>query len=119
MKILAFEFSSPQRSVALVRRAHSTDALVEYEVVETGPDSNKPLEMVEEVLSQTGTEREQVDRLAIGLGPGSYNGIRAGIALAQGWQLGLGTPIQGLSSVDCAVAQARADGLRGPRGGRY
>lgn len=113
MKILALDFSSPQRSVALVAGARSTDPFIEYEVIEDGPEANRPLEMVAEVLKQTGTDREQVERVAIGLGPGSYTGIRAGIALAQGWQLGLGTPLQGLSSADVIAAQAQAEGLTG------
>jgi tRNA threonylcarbamoyladenosine biosynthesis protein TsaB len=113
MKILALDFSSPQRSVALVGRARSTDALIEHEVIEAGSDSSRPLEMIEEVLKQTGNDREQVERLAVGLGPGSYTGIRASIALAQGWQLGLGTPLQGLSSADGVAAQAHAEGLTG------
>lgn len=113
MKILALEFSSLQRSVALVQQRDSSAALVECEVVETGAGSNKPFAMIEEVLRQSGIEREQVERLAVGLGPGSYTGIRAGIALAQGWQLGLGTPICGLSSADCVAAGALAEGLMG------
>ena len=113
MKILALEFSSPQRSVALVRQGDSSAVLVECEAVETGGGTNKPFEMIEEVLRQSGIEREQVERLAVGLGPGSYTGIRAGIALAQGWQLGLGTAICGLSSADCVAAAALAEGLAG------
>src|SRR5579859_6762493 len=101
MKILALEFSSPQRSVALVQKANSAEMVMEHEVVETGNRSSKPFEMIEEVLRQSGTEREQVERLAIGLGPGSYNGIRGSIALAQGWQLGAEIPVQGMSSAEC------------------
>jgi tRNA threonylcarbamoyladenosine biosynthesis protein TsaB len=113
MKILALEFSSPQRSAALVQRSHSPAEIVEYEAVESGAHSNKPFEMIEEVLRQSGIEREQVERLAIGLGPGSYAGIRGSIALAQGWQLGGETPIQGVSSAECVAAQAHAEGVTG------
>src|SRR5579863_8931783 len=106
MKILALELSSPQRSVALVQKTSSPAAILEYEAVETGGRSSKAFEMIEEVLRQSGVEREQVERLAIALGPGSYTGIRAGIALAQGWQLGMGTPLHGVSSAECIAAQA-------------
>jgi tRNA threonylcarbamoyladenosine biosynthesis protein TsaB len=113
MKILALEFSSPQRSIALVHQPKSPGAAIECEIVETGNDPNKPFEMIESVLRQSGIEREQVDRLAIGLGPGSYTGIRAAIALAQGWQLGRGIDLVGLSSVECLVAGAHAVGVTG------
>ena len=40
-------------------------------------------------------------------------GIRVAISLAQGWQLGTGVKLLGISSVDCIAAQAAADGVRG------
>ncbi len=113
MKILALDFSSPQRSVALVQQLDASEAGKAYEVVETGSQSSRPFAMIEEVLRQARVELEQVDALAIGLGPGSYSGIRGTIALAQGWQLGRGVGLQGLSSAECLVSQAYAEGLTG------
>jgi tRNA threonylcarbamoyl adenosine modification protein YeaZ len=69
--------------------------------------------MIEEALRRACLEREQIDGLALGLGPGSYTGIRAAVALAQGWQLGRSVNLQGVSSADCVVAQAQAEGLTG------
>jgi tRNA threonylcarbamoyladenosine biosynthesis protein TsaB len=69
--------------------------------------------MIEEALCQTRIEREQLDCLAIGLGPGSYAGIRSAIALAQGWQLAREVKLLGISSAECLAAQAAADGLVG------
>jgi tRNA threonylcarbamoyladenosine biosynthesis protein TsaB len=113
MKILALEFSSPQRSVALVQKAAAPEGTLEYEAVETGSHSSKPFEMIDEVLKQAQLEREQIDGLAVGLGPGSYTGIRSAIALAQGWQLGRELNLHGVSSAECVAAQAHAEGLRG------
>lgn len=73
----------------------------------------KPLNMVERALAQAGWEREQIECIAIGLGPGSYTGIRAAIALAQGWSLGREVKLLGLSSAECLAAQAHQEGLRG------
>jgi tRNA threonylcarbamoyladenosine biosynthesis protein TsaB len=64
-------------------------------------------------LAEANCRREEIGALAVGLGPGSYNGIRGAIALAQGWQLGRGIGLLGISSVECLAAQARADGPRG------
>ena len=107
MKILAFEFSSPQRSLAIAGGADVT------EVVETGSGANAPLIMVEEALQQAKLEREQIECIAVGLGPGSYAGIRSAIALAQGWQMARTVKLLGLSSARCIAAQAQADGLAG------
>jgi len=83
------------------------------EVVETGSNANGPLVMIEEALRQAKVEREQIECVAVGLGPGSYTGIRAAIALAQGWQLARHVKLLGISSAECIAAQARADGFRG------
>jgi tRNA threonylcarbamoyl adenosine modification protein YeaZ len=114
MKILAFEFSSPQRSVAVLHADAGGQVFASSEVIESAPGNTmKPLGMVESALKQTGLEREQIECIAIGLGPGSYTGIRAAIALAQGWQLGRDVKLFGISSAECVAAQAQADGLTG------
>ena len=113
MKILALEFSSPQRSVTVLQAAlGATPSLAE--VVETGGPSTQSLGMIEQVLREAQIEREQIDLVAVGLGPGSYTGIRAALALAQGWQLARPVNTVGISSAETIAAQARADGLRGP-----
>jgi tRNA threonylcarbamoyl adenosine modification protein YeaZ len=127
MTILALEFSSPQRSVAVIRKdapgespsfqkrsetrlAHASGIDVN-EVIETG--ANEPFQMIDDSLRQSKLEREQIQCLAVGIGPGSYTGIRAAISIAQGWQLARGVKIIGISSAECIAAQAQADGLTG------
>jgi tRNA threonylcarbamoyladenosine biosynthesis protein TsaB len=113
MKILALEFSSPQRSVAVVLPMGHGAPLVVAEVVETGTTATKPLGMIEEALHEAKLEREQIGVLAIGLGPGSYTGIRTAIAMAQGWQLAREVKLLGISSAECIAAQAQTEGITG------
>jgi tRNA threonylcarbamoyladenosine biosynthesis protein TsaB len=103
MKTLAVEFSSGQRSVAIVQPRAQGAPLIVAEVVETGGARTRPLAMVDEALREAKMEREQIESLAIGLGPGSYTGIRTAIALAQGWQL----------ARECIAAEAQAAGMTG------
>ena len=110
MKILALEFSSPQRSVAVLR---TDGAAMTAEAVETGRHGANAFGMIEQVLAEAKIEREQIDVLAVGLGPGSYTGIRAAISIAQGWQLARGVKLLGVSSADCLAAQARAEEILG------
>ena len=49
--------------------------------------------MIEDVLARSQMEREQIEVLAVGLGPGSYTGIRVALSMAQGWQLARGGEI--------------------------
>ena len=106
--MLALEFSSAQRSVAVANAGR-----VVSEVIETGGRGTNALAMVDEALREAKVEREQIECLAVGLGPGSYTGIRASISVAQGWQLARGVNLIGISSAECVAAQAQADGLTG------
>lgn len=109
MKILALEFSSAQRSVAVACGAGHV-----REVIETSKGHTmQPFAMIETALEQANIERHEIERIVVGLGPGSYTGIRAGIALAQGWQLARTVELLGISSVEAIAAQAHTDGLRG------
>lgn len=83
------------------------------EVVETGGMATRPLAMIDSALREAQLEREQIECLAVGLGPGSYAGIRMAIALAQGWQLALGVKLLGISSAECVATEAQAEGLIG------
>jgi tRNA threonylcarbamoyladenosine biosynthesis protein TsaB len=106
MKILGVEFSSSQRSVALAEGAK-----VLGRASETG--GRNAIALIEEALSSARADREEVAAIAVGLGPGSYTGIRGAIALAQGWQLGRPVKVLGISSADCIAAEARKGGIRG------
>jgi tRNA threonylcarbamoyl adenosine modification protein YeaZ len=109
MKILAFEFASAQRSVAVAcGKAHVR------EVIETTPGKGmRPFGMIEAALEAAEVDRSEIDCIVVGLGPGSYTGIRVGIALAQGWQLARNVKLLGISSVEAVATQAQSDGLRG------
>ena len=113
MKLLAFEFSSTHRSVAVAETDAAGVARVLATESDTGGRSISALGMVERALHGARFEREQIDRLAVALGPGSNMGIRISISLAQGWQLALRTPVLAVSSADCLAAQAHRAGWFG------
>ena len=73
----------------------------------------QPFAMIETALADAHLQRHEIECIVIGLGPGSYTGIRAGIAMAQGWQLAREVKLLGISSVEAIAAQAQEDGLRG------
>jgi tRNA threonylcarbamoyladenosine biosynthesis protein TsaB len=108
MTILALEFSSPQRSVAVARGNFAP-----AEAVETGGRNPAAFGMIEKVLAEAKIGREEIEVIAVGLGPGSYAGIRAAIAIAQGWQLARGIKLLGIGSVGAIAAQAQAEKIFG------
>jgi tRNA threonylcarbamoyl adenosine modification protein YeaZ len=123
MKILAVEFSSAQQSVAIWEEMQKEMQNAECRMQNRGirplaerraqfPE-RRSLGLVEEALAAAKCGREEIGVVAVGLGPGSYTGIRGAIALAQGWELGRGVMVLGVSSVECLAAQAQAAGRRG------
>ena len=109
MKILALEFSSDERSVA-VGESNATGVRLVNERVER---SVTGLALVDRVLQGAGVSPAEIEVVAVGLGPGSYTGIRSAIALSQGWQLGRGVKLVGISSVEVLARDAQVGGLRG------
>ena len=69
--------------------------------------------LIEQALQQAQIGREEIQRLGIGIGPGSYTGIRSAIAVAQGWQLARDTELCAVSSAETLAATARGKDLRG------
>ena len=69
--------------------------------------------MIDKVLAQAKIEQEDIETIAVGLGPGSYTGIRAAIALAQGWQLANPIKTIGSSSVAALALQAQSQKIFG------
>lgn len=112
MKILAVEFSSEKRSVAIVSGTALEPRVCGF-AEEIGGRNTHAFALIEEALRQAKMEREEIECIGVGLGPGSYTGIRAAIALAQGWQLARDVKLVGIGSVECLAAQLRDQGTRG------
>jgi tRNA threonylcarbamoyladenosine biosynthesis protein TsaB len=109
MTILALEFSSARRSVALARAGEVLAEAVE----QTAGRGTNAFALIEKVLAEAKVSRDSIEAIAVGLGPGSYTGIRAGIAVAQGWHLARGVKLLGVSSADALAAQAQAAKILG------
>jgi tRNA threonylcarbamoyl adenosine modification protein YeaZ len=109
MIVLALEFSTGRRSVAVVSRdGPGAASRLLAQAGDDGSRSVKPLMLVDSVLKQAQLKPMDVEVVAIGLGPGSYNGVRSAIAIAQGWQLASTVKLAGVGSMECLAAQAQA-----------
>jgi tRNA threonylcarbamoyladenosine biosynthesis protein TsaB len=71
------------------------------------------LVLVEEALEAAGAGWEEVERIAVGVGPGGFTGLRLGIATARALAQARGLPLAGVSSL-----AALADGARASAAGR-
>ncbi len=64
--------------------------------------------IVDRALDRAGVTLSDVERLAVTVGPGSFTGIRVGVAAARGFALSLGIPAVGISTLEVMAAAQRA-----------
>jgi tRNA threonylcarbamoyladenosine biosynthesis protein TsaB len=96
VRILGIETSSSRGSVALVDGTETVFA-ASHEQENSHDSLLQPL--IERALAEAGWQRRQLERIAVGIGPGSFTGLRVGIAYAQGLAAGLEIPLTGVGSL--------------------
>lgn len=65
---------------------------------------------IQEMIKRSGLASDQIEAIAVALGPGSFTGLRIGLAIAKGMALALHAPVVGIPSLDVvAVAQPVRD----------
>ena len=97
MRVLAIDTTSPRGSVAV---AGEEGVVAEARVVTPDGHSRWILSTVETLLCGLGLEPAAVDAFAVTTGPGSFTGLRVGLASVQGLALAAGRPCVGLPTLD-------------------
>jgi tRNA threonylcarbamoyladenosine biosynthesis protein TsaB len=86
----------------------ATSALLDGDEVlgERASRAQTLLEDVDALLRQAGAHPSEIGRLAVGIGPGSFTGVRIGLAAARGLALSLGVEGAGVSTLAALAAGA-------------
>lgn len=102
MLILSADTSLPILSVALLR----DDQLLGASAVEGRSSRNeKLLPAIDWLLAETRSDRREIDLFAVTRGPGSFTGVRIGLATMQGMALALGKPVCAMSTHEAIAPQ--------------
>ena len=107
MLTLALDTSANTASVALAR-----DGVIIGNIrLNAGlTHSQTLLPAVDSLLTLTGVSREQIDKIAVCIGPGSFTGLRIGVAAAKGLAMALGVKVVPLSTLQTIAAAKPASG---------
>jgi tRNA threonylcarbamoyladenosine biosynthesis protein TsaB len=96
--VLAFDTATDVATSALVH---------DGEVVgERASRAVRILEDVDSLLAEAALEREAIEGIVVGTGPGSYTGLRMGLVTARALAIALGTPVAGVSTLAALAAGA-------------
>ncbi len=104
MLILAVETTADLCSVA-VRDADGT--LVERSFRHRMHLSERLIGDANSVLQDAGIELADLDGLTVGIGPGSFTGVRIGVTTVKTWADLLGMPVVGVTSLDALAEELR------------
>lgn len=108
MRILALDTGTESCSVAL---------LVGTELIEESLElgrghAQEILHMVDRVLSRGGASLSSLSGIAAGVGPGSFTGVRIGVAVAQGLAFGAGLPVLPVTTLEALALPLIARGAQ-------
>lgn len=108
MPIFCLDTSTRAGSMALWRDGSAVS------VIHADPRSHAerlPLEALR-WLSENGVRLADLDAIAVVAGPGSFTGLRVGVASVQGWAFAAGKPVIGIPTLDAIASDRAVSGLR-------
>jgi len=106
MLILAFNTTDEHGGAAVYR---DTECLAVAANESSASYSITLFQMVDALLRQTQLSLQDIELFAVAHGPGSFTGIRIGVAAAQAWGTAFSRPVRGISVLEAMVEEVRPD----------
>lgn len=105
MKMLAIETALEACSIA-VTHGDDREPVVNSEIVGRG-HAERVFGVIAATMDEAGLAYSELDRIAVTIGPGSFTGLRVGIAAARGLALVIGCPVVGVGTLAVHAESAR------------
>lgn len=107
MKILGIDTSTKFLSIGIC----DNDKIYEYNLELGRKHSVLLVPTIKRIIDALGWDLKKVDYLSCGLGPGSFTGLRIGVATLKGLSFSLNKPILGISTLDILAKNSDRDGI--------
>jgi tRNA threonylcarbamoyladenosine biosynthesis protein TsaB len=101
MKILAIDTSTPVGSIALMQ---GEVLRAQYILNISATHNQRLLPGIDRILVDIGWTLDDLDALAVSLGPGSFTGLRIGMSIVKGLAWATGKPLAGVPTLDALAA---------------
>jgi tRNA threonylcarbamoyladenosine biosynthesis protein TsaB len=105
VKILGIETSTLMVGVAILDKA---GLVAEYRFEATRSRSERLMPMIDRVLKDSQMTPQDLEGLAVSMGPGSFTGLRVGLSTAKGLAFALGLPVVGVPTLEVLAAPLAA-----------
>ena len=109
MRVLAFDTATARTAVALRDIDTGANVCMLYELdlsaADDPPAGGRPghaqrlLSLIDELMKRGGADWDSIERIAVGVGPGTFTGLRIGIATAQALAAARALPLVGVSTL--------------------
>jgi tRNA threonylcarbamoyladenosine biosynthesis protein TsaB len=109
MNVLGFDTATSATTVALTRDGEPLEARDDPPAGERPRHTAQLLALARELLDRAGLAFGDVDLLGVGTGPGSFTGLRIGVATARALALATGAPVAGVSTLHALAAAVEAE----------
>lgn len=111
MLILAADTSGKHGSIALAQCGPGTDcSMVDLVPLAGGTFSAQLVPQIAALLSKHGFSKDQIDGFAVASGPGSFTGLRVGLAAIKGMAEALQKPIAAVSLLEALAVRSGVEG---------
>ena len=104
MRILGFDTAAPTNAIGLV---DDDRLLADYSWEARDNSLQRIVLNIDQVLKRGGVRLEDIDGLAVGIGPGSWTGAKVGVTVAKTLAFVTGKPLCGVTSFEALAYQSR------------